>query len=79
LGARTSCWKRVRPLALVVVPGVAGLVGVPAVDAVPDAITDEVADAVVVFQVPGRFGMMGITEGVAVAPGAILTTVVPVG
>jgi len=40
------------------------MVGVPVFEAMPEA------DALIVFEVPGRFGMIGVTEGawVAVAP-----------
>lgn len=40
-----------------VVPGTAGLVGVPGFEAMPEA------DALIVFEIPGRFGMIGVTEG----------------
>lgn len=40
-----------------VVPGTAGLVGVPAFDATPEA------DVLIVFEAPGRLGMIGVTEG----------------
>jgi hypothetical protein len=56
-----------------VVPGAATLVGVPAFDAVPEVIAEG--------EVPGRLGMIGVSEGacVAVMPVGVEETAVPVG
>lgn len=63
------------------------LVWVLAIDTVPDGttdteadlMTDEEDDAVVVFEVPGRFGTIGMTEVVVVALRMLEMTVEPVG
>ena len=59
---------------------------VPATGAVPDAMTETEADgtvdanteAVIVFELPGRLGMIGITEAVVVALRMLEMTVLPV-